>query len=54
MSEYRHLVGGEVEGRRHEAGDPVDPATPPRKLQEWLKAGIIKRAKKPQERKDDK
>lgn len=40
---YRHLVGGEAQGRRHEVGDPVDPATPPRKVQEWLRAGIVER-----------
>jgi hypothetical protein len=38
---YRHLVGGEADGRSHEVGDRVDPSTPERKVAEWLRAGII-------------
>lgn len=42
---YRHLISGEVDGKPHEPGDLVDVATPPRKLKEWLDAGIIERDK---------
>ena len=42
---YRHLIGGETSGRRHEAGDVVASSTPPRKIKEWLDAKIIKREK---------
>ena len=38
---YRHLIGGEARGKRHEPGDRVHASTPPAKLKEWLKAGII-------------
>lgn len=38
---YVHLIGGCIKDRRHEAGDLVDPSTPPRKVNEWLKAKII-------------
>ena len=44
---YRHLIGGEYKGRRHEPGDRVD-ATP-QKIAEWLKAGIIEPDKKRKE-----
>ena len=48
---FRHLIGGEVDGRRHEVGDRVNPSIPPRKLSEWLRAGIIE--KDTTKRKDD-
>ena len=38
---YRHLIGGEARGKRHEPGDRVHASTPPTKLKEWLRAGII-------------
>lgn len=38
---YRHLIGGEARGKRHEPGDRVHASTPPAKLKEWLRAGII-------------
>ena len=50
---YRHKIGGEVSGRRHEAGDPVDPATPPRRIKEWLDAKIIERDKPTRKDKPD-
>lgn len=39
---YVHLIGGESNGVRHEVGDAVDAS--PRKVKEWLDAGIIKPA----------
>ncbi len=38
---YRHLIGGETRAGAHEPGDKVDPSTPPNKIKEWLRAGII-------------
>lgn len=38
---YRHLAGGESYGVAHEPGDPVTSRAPKRKIEEWLKAGII-------------
>ena len=49
---FRHLVGGEAFGTRHEPGDPVDSSVPPAKLREWLDAGVIEPDKQPQRRKE--
>lgn len=38
---YVHNIGGAIGATQHAPGDPVDPNTPDRKLEEWLAAGII-------------
>lgn len=47
---HRHLIGGEYDGRRHEAGDKVAQNTPPAKLREWLRAGVIEPEKRSEKR----
>jgi len=49
VAHYRHLVGGEAYGVAHEPGDPVTSRVPKRKIEEWLKAGIIEEVQSPEE-----
>lgn len=42
MPSYQHLIDGAIGDTPHHPGDPVDPAIPERKLEEWLAAGLIK------------
>ena len=49
MAAYRHLVGGEAYGVAHEPGDLVSSRVPKRKIEEWLKAGIVVEIQSPEE-----
>lgn len=40
---YKHLIGGEAYGVAHAPGDPVASRIPKRKIEEWLKAGIVEK-----------
>lgn len=52
---HRHLIGGEYDGKRHEAGDKVSRSVPADKLKEWLDAGLIEpeRPQRPRKVDDD-
>ena len=52
---HRHLIGGEYDGKRHEAGERVSSSVPAAKLKEWLDAGVIEpeRPKRPRKDTDD-
>lgn len=43
MATYRHLIGGEAYGVAHAPGDPVASRVPKRKIEEWLKAGVVEK-----------
>lgn len=43
MAYYKHLIGGEAYGIAHEPGDPVTSRAPKRKIEEWLKSGIVEK-----------
>ena len=49
MAAYRHLVGGEAYGVAHAPGDLVAGRVPKRKIEEWLKAGIVEEIQSPEE-----
>lgn len=53
MSTFRHLIGGEAYGVRHQPGDLVSARVPKRKLQEWLAAGIIEEIQSPEEEQEN-
>lgn len=46
---YVYTISGEAYDVPHEVGDPVPSEVPERKVREWLRAGVIERAKRAEE-----
>ena len=53
MAAHKHLIGGEAYGVAHKPGDPVTSRAPKRKIEEWLRAGIIEEVQSPEEEQEN-